>query len=130
MNGLKMPREKTKGSFKVGHPGGPGRPKLPPEVHELKRINRAEVQKVLNEYLNLTREQLNKVTKDPEATSLQLFVISLITQGINKGDPVRLGFLFDQLIGKMTEKIEVSNPYAQMSLEELKELGKEILNKK
>lgn len=39
---------------------------------------------------------------------LQLFVVSVITHGVNKGDNVRLNFLLEQMLGKVADKINVT----------------------
>jgi hypothetical protein len=94
------------GQFKPGHPGGPGRPKLPQDIKELRQLNRMELERVLNECLNLTPAQLKKIKDDPESTMLQLMVVSIITHGTNKGDQSRLGFLLDQLLGKVPDQLK------------------------
>lgn len=114
--------------FKPGNPGGPGRPPLPDDVKELRKLNKAELEKTLNECLCYTPSQLKKIKDDPESTMLQLFVVSILTHGTNKGDHQRLGFLLDRLIGKVLDRIQVEDPYAHMTLEELKALEKKRID--
>lgn len=65
------------------------------------------MERCLSEYLQLSPAQLSKIKNDPESTMLQLFVVSVITHGVNKGDNVRLNFLLEQMLGKIADKVNV-----------------------
>jgi len=121
-----MAKEDTQ--FKNGHPGGPGRPRLPEDLKEVKKLNQFELEKSLNEMLTMTPEQLKRVKTDPESTMLQILIASIITHGANKGDPIRLNFLLDRLIGKMKENIHVKvEPFQDKSDEELALMAPDML---
>lgn len=96
-------------AFKKGQSGNPGgRPKTPEDVKELKKLNNIELERIINESLQLSRDQLKKIMADPESTMLQLVVASLLTQSVNKGDHMRLNFLLERLLGKVKENMSVT----------------------
>ncbi len=90
---------------KSGNPGG--RVKMPEDVKELKKIGRVEIERSLSKFLLLTLEQLEKKKADPQATVIDLFIISILKHGLKNGDPIRLNFLLDRLIGKVDQNITV-----------------------
>lgn len=95
--------------FVPGQSGNPsGRPKLPTDLKNAKKMDRIEIDRTLSSYLRKTKDELSEIARDPKATALQLFVLSIITKGITEGDQSRLNFLFDRIIGKVKEEIDVS----------------------
>jgi hypothetical protein len=108
-------------NFKPGNPGGKGRPPVPPELKAARKMNRTELELLLTEMLQLSPLEL-KTRKDNPKSMLELFVISIITQGINKGDHQRLDFLITQLLGRIKERLDISmRPYEDLSDDELDE---------
>lgn len=101
-------REKN-GDWKPGFCPNPlGRPKTPEDLKEIKKFTKQEIDRCLNDCLQLTADELRKIKEDPQSTMLQLFVISVIANGIKKGDHQRLSFLLDRLIGKSKEYIDIT----------------------
>lgn len=112
-------------------PNPAGRSKMPTDVKELKQLNRAEIEKRMNEFLTYTPQQLQLKKNDPETTMLELFIISILTHGTNKGDQMRLNFLLDRLIGKVKDEVQLQvNPYMGKPLQELEALVKAKLETK
>lgn len=107
--------------FTPGHDRG-GRPALPDDVKQLKKLNVAEMERVLNNCLQMNRDQINEAQKNPDAPMIELLVLSIISHGINKGDPMRLNFLLDRLIGKVKEshELDISERTLQILIEETK----------
>jgi hypothetical protein len=97
--------------WKPGESGNPnGRPPLPDDVREVKKLTQSELEKVLNDCLLLTKEQLEKICNDSESTMLQLLVAGIIIKGVQNGDSARFEFLLNRLLGKMKDKIELTGP--------------------
>jgi hypothetical protein len=94
--------------FEKGKPGGPGRPPLPADVREVRRLNKVELERALNDFLLLTPDQLKKKRQDPETTMLEHLILSVMSHGTSKGDPVRLDFFLNRLVGKVKEQVETS----------------------
>lgn len=101
--------KKTGGKdYAPGHKNpGPGRPPLPSDIIEIKKLNIAEMERVLNQCLTMSRAEIDELRKKPDASMLELLVVSIIGHGVNKGDPFRLGFLLDRLLGKVKENHEI-----------------------
>jgi len=114
--------------FKPGYKGGPGRPRLPDDVKGFKRMTQTELETIFNKYINLPVSQLKEARSNPNMTGLEAMVLSIMLQAINKGDQLRMNALLDRLIGKVKERVEISNPYENLSMEELTSLVKERLD--
>ena len=101
--------KKTGGKdFAPGH--GVGRPKLPPDLKAAQQLTNARLRELLNGFLYMTPAQLTERLESPEVTMLEGFVGSILQKGVLLGDQARLNFLFDRLVGKVTDKVEVSQP--------------------
>lgn len=124
-------KRKKNGTFEKGNKGGPGRPELPKDLKEVRKLNQFELEFILNESLLMTPEQLKRVKDDPESTMLQLLVVSIITHGTNKGDQLRMGFLLDRLLGKMKENLHLEvRPHEGMTDEALAKRIEELERRK
>ncbi len=62
----------------------------------------------LNKLIYCNREELSQILKDPKTDALTLLVASIVSKGITGGDHMRLGFIFDRLIGKVHENVKLS----------------------
>jgi hypothetical protein len=100
--------------FKPGQSGNPnGRPKVPHDILEARKLNQVELERTVNKYLFTDRFSLQKVIKDPSTKMMDLMVASIMAQAAQKGDQQRLEFILNRLIGKVKDQIEVSTvkPY-------------------
>ncbi len=108
--------------FKRGESGNPdGRPPLPPEIKQARALTTLELQRALNELIHCSREELKAKVSAPNATLLTLTIGSILSQAVQKGDPIRLNFLIERLVGKVKDVVEVKGGFAQMSDQELLE---------
>lgn len=100
--------KKTGGKdFVPGNVHGKGRPKVPDDVKEARKLNQVEFERVANKYLYLTRDELKEAAEDPDTTVIELLVSSIIVKAVEKGDQMRLEFLLNRLIGRVVDRIEV-----------------------
>lgn len=98
-------------AFKKGQSGNPsGRPKVPEDVREAKKLTSVEMVRVLNKFNGWTLNQLAEFCKDGNNTVLEMMVARIMIKGIKDGTPTNLTFLFDRLIGKVKDQVEVSYP--------------------
>ena len=95
--------------FKKGHAGGPGRPKMPPEIRAAANLTMAEARAKLSGYLKLSLDELSVIVKDRSKPAMDIWIATIVFMGIKHGDQQRLNFMFDRLIGKVTEKVELSH---------------------
>jgi hypothetical protein len=99
-----MANDKNLTPFQVGNPGGPGRPKDPPEIKLIKQMTRGEFSLLIHKLIDLKPEEL----KDFKGTVLEMAMASIIQQAIKHGDPTRLQFFVERLFGKVKTEIEHS----------------------
>ena len=95
--------EKTR--FKPGQSGNPaGRAKDPQELHLIKQLTKREFSLLLNKILQCDPDKL----KDFKGSVLEMWLAAGATKAIKTGDYSRLEFLINRLIGKVPDKLEVS----------------------
>lgn len=95
------------GKFKKGQSGNPsGRPKMPRELLEAKRLTQAKFIELTNKYLHKTKEEIAASAKDPATPALEIMIASIIGRAITQGDHQRLNFILDRMVGKVADKVE------------------------
>lgn len=60
--------------------------------------------------MNLPISDILEVVKSHDSTALEAMIAMLITETHKLGDHNRLSFLFDRMIGKVTDKVELKVP--------------------
>lgn len=102
------PKEKR---FKPGQSGNPGgRPKLPEDIKKARQLNQVEFERAVNRFLYMTREEMQATLKDPATPMIEIMIGSIMAQGAQKGDQLRLEFVLNRIIGKVQDRIEVKTP--------------------
>jgi hypothetical protein len=101
--------------FKRGNPGG-GRPLLPTEIKEARKLNKYDVEMSLTNHLRMNREQIATVIKNPESNMLDILVASIIAKAVQTGDQQRLDFILNRTIGKVVDTIEVADNRVSIAL--------------
>ncbi len=89
--------------YQVGHPGGPGRPKLPQEIRQATQYTKAMILEAMNKLLSVDKSELQAIMEEPTTPTLELIVGSIIVNAIKHGDPSRLNFLLDRIIGRVKD---------------------------
>jgi hypothetical protein len=91
--------QKTGGkNFRPGVSGNPaGRPPLPADLKAARQMNRVALERLLNEILYLTKEELKERFKDPETPAVERMVIQLVRSACWGGNYLKIGFLIKQL---------------------------------
>ena len=88
-----------------GNPaGGPG---LPQDVRDARKLNTAEVTRILTDLIEMSPEAY--LAFKPR-TKLEDLVMSLMNKATEDGCPTRLNLLFDRIIGKVKDQLEVTTP--------------------
>lgn len=100
-----MPKHATKTTFRKDKPPppGPGRPPMEPDLKAAKALTRTEFDRLVNKYLHMSLEDLKKLQHRTDVTALEAMIVTLCGRAISGGDPVRLGFILERLIGKPRE---------------------------
>ena len=103
-------RKKTGGrDFKPGQSGNPsGRPGLPAEVKEAKKLNRVEVEAAIAKYVRATKQEIEAVHMNPLSTAADQVICSVLLKAIEHGDEKRLDFILNRTIGKVPDKLDAT----------------------
>ena len=78
---------------------------VPQDVRDARKINKVQVEQILNQYLNLPFGELQAAIRDPTKTTMEVLVMSILIQAIKKGDHDRLNFVLDRLIGRVKNNV-------------------------
>ena len=101
-----------KGRYKPGESGNPaGRPKcqVAADIQVLQELSRGFVETKIAAAMQRTINELVEVYKDPDSQSIDVAISSIMLKSA-KGDYKALNFLFDRVIGKVADKIEMNLP--------------------
>lgn len=117
-------RHKVTG-FQKGKSGNPnGRPRISPEFKGIRKLSLNDFVLKVNKYVSLPFEELKRIFKNPEVASLDLMIISVITESIKKGDTHKIEFLLNRLIGPVKQKIDHSSEDGTMATSNVIDLSK------
>lgn len=95
--------------FKPGQSGNPnGRPPAPATIRAMKSWNQVKFAELLNEYVELTQDQLAEKLKSGGCTMLEEMIMSIMLHAKKKGDHQKMEFLLNRLIGKVPNEIDVT----------------------
>ena len=102
--------KKTGGrDFKPGDPRA-GRAPLPPELKDAKRLTKGMFEAMANRFLWMTPGELQAAHDDPKTPAIERLIISILAAGEADGDQARAEWFLNRLLGKVTDKVEVSQP--------------------
>lgn len=99
--------KKTGGrDFKKGERANPnGRPPVPEEIRELRKMNRLEVEQTFSKYMYMTRAEIKAALKRRDLPNIDVMVIKVMEKAIKNGDQWRFNFLLDRTIGKVPDRV-------------------------
>lgn len=93
--------------WKPGESGNlDGRPKIPDDIKEARKLNRITFERISNKYIWMTEAEIKAARKDPGTPMVDQAIISLLLKGIATGCHLRLNFILDRLIGKVKDEVE------------------------
>jgi hypothetical protein len=92
-------KRKTNGTFTEDNQfgAGHGRPRIPQDIRDARKLNRTEVERVINEMLSWSIEKLKEFCKDEQNTVFECLVASILAKAIHQGDQQRLDFVLTVL---------------------------------
>lgn len=99
------PRGKPFAPGNSANPGG--RPTLPPEVKEARRLSQKELELSLNRWLFASREACELAAEDQSAPMVDHVVVALLLAATKAGCPTRLDMILNRLIGKVTDVVKL-----------------------
>lgn len=115
--------------FKKGNPGGPGRPRLPPDIKGARAMNQLELERSINKMLFMTAEELQTLARDPDTALLDRMLASICIKGVKEGSHAHLDFILNRTIGKVSEKVQhqIRRPFTMRILEDDGVVGGKIV---
>ena len=99
---------KKKTYFQVGNKFGKGRPLIPDDLKEVKKITQDEAERLITRMMSLTASDLVALIKDPQTPAMHGIIGNIILKGLQGGDTQRMEFLFNRTIGRVLDKVQVS----------------------
>lgn len=125
---IKKPIPKGLKPFPKGVSGNPaGRKPFPEDLKKVTRINADEFKRRASKYLRMTVGQLDEIEADSNTEAIDLIIVSIIKKAGRSGDWMRMNFLLDRLIGKVSEKATDSEGSSQPKLIILPSNGRELV---
>ena len=107
-------KKKAKGRpFQKGQSGNPkGRPPMPPELREIKKLSPGYIKVLIAKLSRMTPDQMMEWMKGEGAerdkpNNLEVMLASIIHKAVVDGDHAKLNFLLDRTIGKVVEEKKV-----------------------
>lgn len=104
--------KKTGGkNFEPGNNANPnGRPPLPSDLKAARNLNKIEVSRIINKFMNMSSAEMTEELSKPDSKALETMIGKIISEAVKLGDYTRVDFLLNRMIGKVTDKVEHKLP--------------------
>ena len=97
--------------FQPGQSGNPkGRPKKPDWVRSIEKLTNDEIKALFSKFARMTKSEIEGLTKDPDATIIELMIARQAHQAVAEGNLGALNVFLDRTVGKVTDKVELKKP--------------------
>ena len=108
--------------FQKGNTVNKDRPQYDREERAARTLDQATLFRIINLYFWASAEDLDKVIADPKTPTIEAIVCKSMLNARFKGNVSTLDYYISRLIGKIPDKVIVSddNPFKDMTLEEMK----------
>jgi hypothetical protein len=98
-------------NFAKGQSGNPkGGPGLPKDLKDARKFNQAELERAVNRLIYLDPAEVEAFLAAHEPNYLYRIVAQILDKAAQFGDQNRLEWVCTRLIGKVTDRIEVTTP--------------------
>lgn len=99
-------KKPKKSLFKKGQTGNPnGRPTVPKEIREFKKLTAQQVEEIVSTLLYATETDIKDLLANPEASQLKRIVASILMATFESGNMTQFDQLLNRVIGKPKETI-------------------------
>ena len=110
-----IPPPKKPHRFQIGNSFGKGF--IGAGVMEARKLNKKKAEELLNKFISMPFGELiafckenNPKTGKCKDSSIEVLIATILMMAIKEGDDRRLNFIFERLIGKVVDKVEVALP--------------------
>jgi hypothetical protein len=80
-----------------------GRTPVDADLKAARKLTSLEAEKIINKYLNLSLEELQKAANDIRLNVHEILVARILYEAIKKGDHIKLDWIYNRLFGKPKE---------------------------
>jgi len=111
----KNPKKRNKTTFKPGDKSNPvGRPKLPTDIHEIRKMETVEFIRTINKFLSMTVQQFQEYIKTKKPSVREMRIAKMIEQEL-QGQIRYTIEMNDRLMGKALQEVKLTgdtdNPF-------------------
>jgi hypothetical protein len=92
-------------AFKKGNKFGKGAKPLDPDLKGARLLNQREVEKLLNEFHEMSTEEVERYSMDKKNPIGRLLIARIFIEAVRSGDEKKLDFIYTRLLGKPKETI-------------------------
>lgn len=112
--------------FEKGKPGGPGRPPLPMDLKDVKKLSKEEIERRFAQLWMMPLGELAELSQNVMAPTGLALMARVLHMAWVQGDHARAQFVLDRTIGKVAEKIEQTTTIKVLpSMEEARQMLRE-----
>lgn len=118
----------SKGKFLPGCDiGKDGRQPDPVGYRLIKKMNRHQLEVLINELLHMTKEEMKSYVEDPKSQVMKVMILSVILGAIDNKDGSNMDRILNRLVGKVPDVLEGNdgNPVSFIGLVRLASQKKE-----
>lgn len=90
-----------------GNPGG--RPALPADLVEARKINQIEFERTVNKFLYMPSDEVFKVIDSPKSSVLDRLLGTILYKGAIRGDVKRAEWVMNRMLGKVKENFFIES---------------------
>lgn len=124
------PKAKSLANLKPWQPGESGnpsgRPALPEDIKEARKLNAVELERTLNKIIWMKKGEIKTLISDPDTPAFESLIASIVVKGISGGDHMRAEWVVSRLVGKLKEHYEHTGSNGQPLFQTLVELVKSL----
>lgn len=100
--------------FEPGTSGNPnGRPPVPEEIKQLRRLNQPGLERRINKWLHKDYDELKRLLEPQSGAKLKTvdrMIIALCLKSGNRGDVTAFNCLIERIAGKVKTTVQISGP--------------------
>jgi len=100
---------KSSTSFKKGHKGGPGQPPQPEEIRKAAKMSKTLFQGIFHRFSLMTYPEFEKHMNKKDILLMEKIVGTIMQKSLG-GDTKAAALIWDRMMGKVKENIEIQLP--------------------